>query len=214
MSWEVSVYDPLGVTLVSSAVNGVTPIEFIIGGGTAGGQVGIRGFDPPIVTPPGSGRVLNLYVKQSVMQIPARGIIQFSIDATPVFWGPAVVVPPLTAVGAGPFDQDRDALERVTVLGGEQLLRDTVIGPRLIEEETDVAAIAYELCNLYAHPALTVNVANFPNTGAVLSIYYAPEKTLYDALQGLVDTVPGGQTVCWVDAEGAIHFESFAPAPD
>lgn len=197
MSWTVNVFDPLGVSLVSTAENGVTPGE----------EVGIRSFDPPVVTPPGSGRVLNLYVKQSVMMVPPRAIVQFLLDDEPIFWGPAVIVPASSAVGAGPFDWDRDALERVTVLGGELLLRDTVLGPRLMEEEADVSAVAHELCRLYAHPALTVDEGNFPATGAVLSVYYAPEKTLYDALQDLVNTVPGG-AACWVDASGAVRFEA------
>jgi hypothetical protein len=95
----------------------------------------------------------------------------------------------------------------VTVLGGEQLLKDTVIGPRLIEEETDVASIALDLCERYAHPALTVSSGNFPATGGVLSVHYAPEKTLLDALNDLASTVPGGATV-YVDALGAVHFKA------
>ena len=199
-AWTVVVSDAMNTSVITTVVNGIRDM--------VGSQVvAIRGFDPPIVTPPGSGRVLNLYVRQDLLEVPPRGIIQFLMDSTPVFWGPAVVVPSASSPGAGPFDTDRDALERITVLGGEQLLRDSVIGPRLIEEETDVAAIAFELCDLYAHPALTVDVANFPDVGAVLSVFYAPEKTLLDALNDLAETVPGGATV-WVDAAGAVHFQA------
>lgn len=208
MSWTVRTYDPTGATLRTEALNGVLTDQ---GSLADEGEVALRRFDAPIVIPPGSGRVLNLYAKQSVLQAIPRGIVQFLIDDTPVFWGPAVVVPTITTPGAGPFDQDRDALERITVLGGEQLLKDTVIGPRLFEEETDVAAIALELCTLYAHPALTVDEDDFVTTGAVLSVFYAPEKTLFDALAGLTETVPGGATF-WVDATGSVHFEAIEPA--
>ena len=200
MSWGVRVWDALGVTLSVEAENGAV-----------GGEVAIRGFDPPIVTPPGSSRVLNLFVRRDLFDVPPRAIVQFSVSGTPVFWGPAVVVPPAGSPGAGPFDEDRDAIERVTVVGGEQLLRDSIVGPRLFEETLDVSAIAFELCDLYAHPALTVAEVNFVTTGAVLSVFYKPESTLYDALQTLVDSVPGGATA-WVDAEGAVRFEALSAA--
>ena len=199
MSWTVVVRDAMNTTTLATAVNGLI-----------GDTVALRGFDPPIVTPPGSGRVLNLYARQDELAVPPRGIIQFLMDSTPVFWGPSVVVPPPSTPGAGPFDADRDALERITVLGGEQLLKDSVIGPRVFEGETDVAAIAHELCDLYAHAALVIDEANFPAIGAVLSVYYAPEKTLYDALRDLTETVPGGAAF-WVDAEGAVRFEALNP---
>ena len=198
MKWGVRVWDTLNDALLVEAVNGVV-----------NGVVVLRGFDPPVVTPPGSSRVLNLFARRDLFDVPPRAIVQFTVSGTPVFWGPAVVVPPAGSPGAGPFDEDRDALERITVVGGEQLLRDSIVGPRLFESATDVAAIALELCTLYAHPALTVQEANFPATGAVLSAFYKPESTLYDALQTLVDSVPGGATA-WVDAAGAVHFETHA----
>ena len=199
-AWTVVVSDAMNTSVIATAVNGIRDM--------VGSQVAaIRGFDPPIVTPPGSGRVLNLYARQDLLDVPPRGIVQFLMGETPVFWGPAVVVPSASSPGAGPFDTDRDALERITVLGGEQLLKDTVVAFRLIEEDTDVAAIALEICTLYAHPALTISAANFPNTGAILSVFYAPEKTLYDALNDLAETVPGGATA-WVDATGAVHFQA------
>jgi len=196
------------VVTISDAMNtGV--IETITDGVTSGGDVALRGFDAPIVTPPGAGKVLNLYARQDLITCPPRGIVQFSIDGTPVFWGPAVVVPVTDSPGAGPFDRDRDALERITVLGGEQLLKDTVLGPRLFEDEADVSSIAFELCELYAHSALTIDSTYFPLTGATLTVFYAPEKTLYDALTDLAATVPGGASF-WVDASGNVHFESIS----
>lgn len=209
MKWTVTVSDPLNTTVLATVVNGVHA-------GT--GEVCIRHFDPPTVTPPGTSKVLNLYVKQSVLEIPPRAIIQLSLDDTPVFWGPVVTSPPITVPGAGPYDEDRDALERVSVLGGEKLLEDSVVGPRLLDGpalealgSNDPAAIAYELCRLYAHAALTVDEANFPLTGSVWSLFYKPETTLLDALQNeLAPSVPGGADA-WVDANGAVHFEARTP---
>lgn len=204
-TWSVTISDPLNDTVLATIENGVD---------TATGEVAIRGFDPPVVTPPGKGESLNLYVHQALLQVPPRAIIQHSINGTPVFWGPAVIVPPPGAKGAGPRDVDRDARERVTVLGGHRLLQDSIVGARLLDRvalielgSADVAIIAYELCRLYAHPALTVDALNFPATGAVLSILYRPTSVLTDSLQVLAETVPGG-AIPWVDATGAVHFEA------
>lgn len=204
MSWTVRTYDPTGATLRTEAVNGVLTAN---GSLASVGEVALRGFDAPIVIPPGSGKVLNLYARQSTLQVPPRGIVQFLIDAAPVFWGPAVIVPTIATPGAGPFDEDRDALERITVLGGEQLLKDSVIEARLYDGTFDVATIAYDLCYHYANPTLTVALANFVTTASVLGVYFAPEKTLFDALTDLAATVPSGASV-WVDASGAVHFQT------
>lgn len=191
---------------VSDPLNATVLAEFENGHRVSDGAVALRRFDPPVVTPPGTSKTLNLFARQDLAQIPPRGIIQFSLDDQPVFWGPAIITPPLTSPGAGPADADRDSLERVTVTGGEQLLRESVIGPRLYTTNTDVAEIALELCQLYAHPALTVDALNFPATGAVLNVFYSPEKDLLTALQQLAESVPGGATA-WVDATGSIRFE-------
>lgn len=198
MRWHVT---------VSTPSNSEVLVEFENGARVPDGEVVLRGFDPPVVTPPGASKTLNLYAKQTGALIPPRAIIQFSLDGTPVFWGPAIIVPPLTSPGAGPFDQDRDALERVTVAGGEQLLRDSVIEARMFNEATDVANIALDLCQHFAHPALTIDPANFPLTGSVLSVFYSPEKDLHAALNQLKDSVPGGASA-WVDAAGAVHFRA------
>lgn len=203
MKWTVTVSDPLNQTVLA---------EFENGARTSDGQIAIRRFDPPTVVPPGAPRNLNLYVRQDLAQIPPRAIIQLAFDDTPVFWGPVIISPPLNSPGAGPADEDRDSLERITVAGGEQLLRDSIVGPRLLDSpaleelgSADVAAIAHELCSLYAHPALIVDEVNFPATGGVLDIFYKPESTLFDALTDLAGTVPG--SVAWVDALGEIHLE-------
>lgn len=204
MNWTVTVSDPLNASVLATFVNGAR---------TSDGAIALRKFDPPTVTPPGTSKNLNLYARQDLAQIPPRGIVQLSLDDNAVFWGPVVIAPHVTARGAGPADRDRDALERVTVAGGEQLLKDSIVGPRLLDGpalealgSNDVAAIAHEFCRLYAHPALTVDEANFPATGGVLSLYYRPTSTLEEVLQELVETVPGA--AFWVDAEGSIHFEA------
>lgn len=206
MKWTVTISNPTNTTLLATVENGRD---------TSTGEVVMRRFDPPIVTPPGSGKTLNLYVKQSELQIPPRAIIQLSLDDTAVFWGPAVIIPP-DHPGAGPRDQDRDALERVTVFGGEQLLKDSYVGPRLLDREAmidlgsnDVSALALELCTLYAHSALDVDYLNFPATNSSLDIFYRPTSTLQEALQELAETVPGGASF-WVDALGAVHFEAIS----
>lgn len=191
---------------VSTPTNTSVLVEFENGARTTDGVIALRRFDPATVTPPGASKALNLFVRQISAQIPPRAIVQLAFDGTPAFWGPAIITPRLDAPGAGPTDEDRDALERVTVVGGEQLLRESVIGPRIWTTDTDVADIAFELCSLYAHPALTVDALNFPPTGAVLNIFYSPEKDLEAALKQLAESVPGGATA-WVDATGAIRFE-------
>jgi hypothetical protein len=204
--WTVTVSDPLNGTVLATVENGVH---------TGTGEVCIRRFDPPVVTPPGRGKSLNLFVKQTALQVPPRAIVQLALDEEPVFWGPVVTCPPLTAPGAGPFDKDRDALERVTVVGGEQLLKDSIVGPRFLDRRAlvgglgsaDVATIAHELCRLYAHPALTVDQDDFVTTGAVLTLFYRPTDTLESCLKVLAETVPGGAD-WWVDAEGAVHFQA------
>lgn len=204
-TWTVTISDPLNGSVLATVENGRRSDT---------GEVAIRSFDPPSVTPPGSGKSLNLYVKQRALSIPPRAIIQFALDDTPVFWGPAVITPPANSPGAGPRDTDRDALERVTVVGGELLLQESVAGPRLFDAEaldelgsSDPATIAYELCRLYAHPALTVDEENFPATGGALSIFYRPLDTLEVCLRVLKETITGGATF-WVDASGAVHFQA------
>lgn len=198
--WRVVVRDAINSTTLATIDNGT----MLVGDRR---EPVIRGFDPPIVTPPGSGRVLNLFVKQSALAIPPRAIVQFLIAGEPVFWGPATIAPTPDSPGAGPFDRDRDALERVTVVGGEQLWRDSVCGPRYFDAEEDVSTLALVYAQWYGHPAVTVEAVNFPPTGALVSVYYRPESTLFDTLRHLAELVPGG-AACWVDAEGVAHFQA------
>lgn len=204
MNWRVTISNPLNTQVLNVFENGARMPD---------GEIGIRRFDPPTVVPPGISKALNLYVKQTVTQVPPRAIVQLHLDDQPVFWGPVVISPPLVAPGAGPADHDRDALERVTVVGGEQLLKDSIVGPRLMDKVSlnnpdahDPAWMAYELCRLYAHPALTVDLANFKMTGTRVPVFYRPESTLQDSLKTLTDSVT--DAVAWVNAAGAICYEA------
>ncbi len=193
MAWQLTLYTPMGVEL-STITEETSPnpvmesLEVIVDAGGRTNQITAR-------------------VKQELIQATPRSIISVSLDGTPVGAGVIVTCPHLTSPGSGPADRDADALDRITAVGLEQLLRDSIIGPRLFVGDHDVAAIALELCELYAHPALIVDAANFPSTSHFLGIYYSPEKTLYDSLTELCDTLPGGGTFR-VSPDLAIHFDA------
>lgn len=191
MSWTLSISSPTGVPL--TAITDQTSPNPVMGGIEV------------VVDAGGITNQITLRVRQDLIQIPPRGILLYDSDFLPLAAGVVVTCPPLTSPGSGPADRDADALDRVTAVGLEQLLRDRVIGPRLFEGDMDVAKIAFNLCNLYGHPALYVHTSNFPNTGHSLGLYYSPEKSLWDALTQLADAVPGGARV-WVDAFKAVHF--------
>ena len=114
-------------------------------------------------------------------------------------------------MGSGPDDSDSDALERYSVAGGDRLVHDTIAGPLYLDADTDVATIAYQFASHYAHPALVIDAANFPEIGQVLNLAYAPLKPLADILDDLAAKVTGG-AVWWVDASGVLHFTTSAAA--
>lgn len=198
MSWQLTLITPDSVTHVYEW----TSPNPIIGGVTA------------IVDPHGATKQIIFRARQDLLQAPPRGYVFFRAppDGTLVAAGVIVTCPPLTSPGAGPADTDDDALERITAIGLEQLVRDSVIGPRLFEEDTDVATIAFELCDLYAHPDLLVDVENFPATGHVLNLFYRPESTLAEALDALIETLPG-EGRWYVDALAQIRFV-YTPPPE
>lgn len=210
MRWVVRVSDPTNTELLAEIENGVGNLL------EDQREVILRGFDPPIVTPPGAGKLLNLYgrndrgLTEGGGPFGPRNIVQFLLDDIPVFWGPIITSPPADSKGAGPFDQDRDGLERITCVGGHQLVADSVIGSRLFEGDIDVATIALELCQIFAHPALVVDEDNFNTTGHVLNAFYSPERTLADALDVLLRTLPAA-ALWFVNAEGEIVLDYTPP---
>jgi len=165
VSWTLSISSPTGVPL--TVITDQTSPNPVMGGIEV------------VVDAGGITNQITLRVRQDLIQIPPRGILLYDSDFLPLAAGVVVTCPPLASPGSGPADRDPDALDRVTAVGLEQLLRDRVIGP--------------------------LTAGNFPATGHILGVYYAPEKTLWDALTQLAETVPGGARV-WVDAFKAVRF--------
>ena len=203
MSWKLEVYSPTGSLL--STVTEATDPNPIDGGISA------------IVDGKGATRQINFNAVQSILQAPPRGILRYYAppDSTAVAAGVIVTCPPLTSPGSGPADEDADALDRISAVGLEQLLKDTVVGARMwdtfgfpdIVAGRDIANIAFTLAALYGHPAITVSSGNFPNTGQLLKLFYAPEMTIFDALTKLTTFVAGGASF-WVDGNAALHFQA------
>lgn len=197
MAWELQVLSPTG-TLLSTVTNETSPNP-------------IDGAVKVVIDAGGRVNQLELRARQDLLQAPPRGILRYEEDGIAVGAGVIVTCPPLDSPGAGPADRDGDALERISAVGLEQLARESIVGPRLLNRaalgalgSNDVSVIAHELCRLYAHPALVVDEANFPLVGAGLSLFYEPEASLHDVLDELAGTVPGAS---WrVDADRAVHF--------
>lgn len=199
MAWELKVYTPMG-SLVKTVTNETSPNP-------------IDGSVKVVVDAGGRVNQMELTARQDLLQAAPRSILRYAEDNQAIGAGLVVTCPPTTSVGAGPAEDDADALQGIKCVGLEQLLRESIVGPRLLNRQSlfalgsrDVAVIAYDLCGLYAHPALVVSEENFPGTGYDLSIFYKPEATLLDVLEELASTVPGGVNI-WVDADLALHFE-------
>ena len=195
MGWTLQLLSPVGVPL--TAITNLTSPNPVMGGIEA------------VVDAGGVTNQITMRVRQDLIQVLPRCILQYATDGLPVAAGVVVTCPPLTSPGSGPADRDADALDRITAVGLEQLLRERIIGPRLFEGDFDVATIAYTLASLYAPPAIYVHSSNFPATGHNLGLFYSPEKNLWDGLTQLADAVPGGARV-WVDAYKALKFEANA----
>lgn len=178
MAWELQLLSPLGVHL-ATVTQATSPNP-------------VMGSVEAVVDAGGRTNQLTARVRQDLIQAVPRGILRYSVDSVPIAAGVIVTSPVLTSPGSGPADREADALDRITAVGLEQLLQDSIIGPRMFTTDTDVATIALELCQLYSHPALIVDPSNFPLAGYSLGVFYSPEKTLYAALDQLAETVPGG----------------------
>jgi hypothetical protein len=174
----------------------------------------------PTATVDANGRVeqITVNVRNDIALITPRQLLQYRVDTADapdvIAWGVVVTCPPVDSPGAGPDDGDPDSLQRVTAVGLEKLLADRMIGPRLYDRSTmvalgsnDVAAVAFDLATLYTHPAVIVDEDDFPDTGATVGLFYAPETSLADGLDELVGMVPGGAR-WWVDGYRHLHFEA------
>lgn len=191
MPWELRLHDTLG-TFIKSVTSSTTPLQVI------------GGFDA-LVAPSGDCQELTFGGRNDLLHIPSRGIVQYLQNGIPIFWGPTILSPALDSPGAGPADPEPDNLERFVVAGGAQLVRDSLVGPLLIEEELDVAQVAYRFCLQYAHPALIVNQANFPKTNNTSNLYGYPYAQLDYVLEQLAKSVPG--CVWGVNAQGAVFMK-------
>ena len=194
MSWELRIHDALGV-YQRSVTDETKPVS-------------VEGAVSARVAPPGGCVEMAFRGRNDLLQLGPRFIVQYIEDGVPLFWGPVTVLPPLDSPGAGPADAEGEDLERFVVEGGRKLVEGSVVGPKLFDEPKDVSSIALTWCQLYAHPALTILPTNFPASGGLLNVAYAPEKALDVALNELAETVPGRGW--WVDAVGAVHFKAVA----
>lgn len=160
------------------------------------------------VTPPGDCVQMDVHVgAPKTLAVKPRDIIRYSENGTALFAGVVVTCPSPDSEGAGPADNDADALQRITVLGGRALVEDSTCGPLFISEETDVATVAYQYCDAYANTALGVDSDNFPATSVTIPTCYAPYRQLSDLLDDLTKAVTGGAS-WWVDADLQIHFKA------
>lgn len=215
------VYDPLGTTVQARYTNDAT----LWGAETPPWTDDQHILDDPPpkfrMKPAGQGtdrgKVVDLVWRSTPALMPAvvpRSVVHwYEEDATSVVArGKAVVTicPSADSVGAGPDDRGADALEQYQAEGLELLLKGSVIDTPFVVEPgglgEQVYTIAYEFASRYAHPAITVDVANF--SGDIddrLTIAFAPEQNLADFFDGLVQQFPAYEW--WVDRLGELHFE-------
>lgn len=219
MPWELTVRDPTGTlkktVANNTSLNPIMSIEAVVEETGATSSVTVRGKNNTLEIEP---RDVIEYRAWTDWRLTLNGApltlngarLTLQDNRGPLAAGVVVTCPPLDVPGAGPVDRDADALERITAEGLERLMRERIVKPRLWQEE-DVATIARELCDEFAHPAVTVDEANFPETGLILGMFYTPEKTLADALDDLVETLPNGGR-WWVNASREVKFVAFPGA--
>lgn len=200
MGWELTLRSPTGAFVKTvtheTPLNPImAPIDVVLDAGGRTNSINIRARNDLLHAPPRgvieykawNDRPLT-FQGQPVTFQDARVKVQDNYQ--PLAAGVIVTSPPVTSPGSGPADRDADALDRITAVGLEQLLRDRIVGTILWQGDFDVATIALQLCQAHAHPALVVNPNNFPATGYRLGKFYTPEKTLADALDDLATAVP------------------------
>lgn len=216
MPWQLTVRDPTGQTLKATVTDQTTPnpvmaVEAVVDGVGSTSSLNLRarndllGAAPRDVITYEAWTNWRLTIAGASVTINGMHVTVRDNDG-PLAAGVIITCPPTTVPGAGPADNDADALERITAEGLERLLRERIVKPRAWTDE-DVATIAYQLCSAFAHPALTVAPANFPATGFILGLFYAPEMTVADALDDLAETLPTGGR-WWVNANREVVFKA------
>lgn len=201
MGWELTLRSPTGAFVKTvtheTPLNPImAPIDVVLDAGGRTNSITLRARNDLLQAPP---RAVIQYKAWNDQPITYQGRpvtfegrrVKVQDNYEPLAAGVIVTSPPLTSPGSGPADRDADALDRITAEGLERLLRERIIGTS-IWGDTDVATIAYMVCQAHAHPALVVAAKNFPATGHHLGVFYVPEKTLADALDGLIATLPNG----------------------
>lgn len=180
LDWSLDIFSPLGAFI--KTITQATSPNPIMGSPTA------------IVDDCGHTVEIRFEAKQSILEITPRQIIRFCAapGTVPVASGVVVTCPPVESEGAGPDDQDADALQRITCVGLEQLMMDSVVGTIVFDEDTDISTIAYQACLQYAHPGLTVTESNFPASGFEVGAWYAPYRPLKEFLENLLKQYPPG----------------------
>lgn len=197
LDWSLDIFSPLGA-FVKTVTQATSPNP-------------VMGSPSAMVDNCGRTVELRFNAKQSLVGIEPRQVVRYKAapGSVAVAAGVVVTCPPTDSPGAGPADGDDDALQRISCVGLEQLLRESIVGPDAVwDENVDVSTIAYTICNDYAHPALVIDQDNFPNAGFQVGSWYAPYSTLLDALEGLLRQVPGGGCV-YVNADREVIW---APA--
>lgn len=199
MSWQIKTFDLLSGSLYRTITDGVDE---------ASSLPVIQEITSCTVEPWGDCKELDFVARNDRLTAVAGMLIQYLEDGNPIFWGIVAIHPSIYSKGAGPADDNADALEQFTVLGGKVLLQKSIIGNKIYEgNTTDIATQMYELGDLYGHPKLTFNPANFPATGVNTSILAAPQQDLATFYDSVIKQITSGTPVWGVDSSGNVFLE-------
>lgn len=215
MPWQLTVRDPTGQTLKATVTDQTTPnpvmaVEAVVDGVGSTSSLNLRARNDLLGAAPRDVITYEAWTNWR-LTIAGASVTLNGMHVTvrdnygPLAAGVIVTCPPTTVPGAGPADNDADALERITAVGLEHLLRERVLPPQRFTGEMDVAEVAYEVCTVAGLSPIIVDAKNFHPTGHILGGYYAPEKPVFDALDELAALVPGGAT-WWVRADRSLMF--------
>jgi len=199
MSWQIKTFYLASGSLYRTITDGVDE---------ASSLPVVQEITSCTVEPWGDCKELDFVARNDRLTAVAGMPVQYLEDSNPIFWGVVAIHPSEYSKGAGPADDNADALEKFTILGGKMLLQKSIIGNKIYEEDTtDIATQMYELGNLYGHPRLTFNQANFPATGINTSILAAPQQDLASFYDSVTQQITGGTPVWGVDATSAVFLK-------
>jgi hypothetical protein len=201
--WTLTVYDPTGSDVLDT-VSSNDSVARIDGGFSIS------------MKPTGDCVSMTFSGRNDLLNIPPRAIVRFVADGHALFWGVIVRNPNLLSRGSGPADTGSASdLEDFVAEGGRSWLAARRVGPRYIEEGTDIGELFREYLTLYGPSALSGDLSQIADTGMVLTLYYKPESLLNVVFDELVSAIPGWE---WgVDAQGRVFLKPFyilAETPD